>query len=223
MKELNYYMKKTNFYLLALLLIASISVSCNRSKGQVTKLPEPQKGTEKASLMKALQDRHSVRVFQEKDIPEQTLSNLLWAANGVNRSDGKRTAPSAINAQDIELFINKGNSVYHYVAAENTLVKVSDKDIRPIIADQNQFIMKAPVVILLISNQANFEGRKSAPMFGAMDAGLVAQNICLYCSSEGLGTVPCAPHIDAKAVREALDLSEDYLPLIYLPVGYPGE
>lgn len=175
------------------------------------------------SVQKALQDRHSIRSYADKQLSEQTLSNLLWAANGVNRKDGRRTAPSAINAQDIELYVNKADGVYHYAAADKKLVKVSSEDIRTIIVGRNQFAMKAPVVILLVSDKAKFRGNQNADILGAMDAGYVSQNIYLFCAAEGLGTVACAPRMDAEKVQKALGLSDNSIPLIYHPVGYPAE
>lgn len=193
----------------------------NKAYGQEINLPAPQKSNEKCSLMKALQDRHSVRLYRDEALSDQMLSDLLWAANGVNRADGKRTAPSAINAQDIELYVYKKNDgVYHYVPAENKLVKVSNADIRPIIVAHNSYINMVPVVVLLMSNQTKFGGIKSARKLAAMDAGYVSQNIYLYCAANGLGTVACAPPMDEEAVQKALGLSSDYLPLIYHPVGY---
>ena len=210
-------MKRVSLLVIVLAMIAGI----NQAYGQEVNLPAPQKNNEQSSLIKALQDRHSVRSYTDKALSDQMLSDLLWAANGVNRTDGKRTAPSAINAQDIELYVyKKDNGVYHYVPTENKLVKVSDTDIRPIIAAHNAYINVVPVVVLLMSNQAKFSGIKSAQKLGAMDAGYVSQNIYLYCAANGLGTVACAPPMDEAAVQTALGLSADYLPLIYHPVGY---
>jgi nitroreductase len=189
--------------------------------GQDVILPSAQKSDQPNSLTKALQERHSVRSYLDKTIPDQMLSDLLWAANGVNRSDGKRTAPSAINSQDIELYVYKKDvGVFHYAAAANKLEKVGDTDIRTIIGGRNTFINTVPYVILLVSNQAKFNGMKSAGKLGAMDAGYVSQNIYLYCAANGLATVACAPPMDAAAVQKALGLTTDYLPLIYHPIGY---
>jgi SagB-type dehydrogenase family enzyme len=194
----------------------------NSASAQDIMLPAPQKGNTNGCIMQALQNRHSVRSFSDKNISNQVLSDLLWAANGVNREDGRRTAPSAINAQDIEVYVSLKNGVYHYIATDNKLVKVTDGDLRSVIVGRNVFINNVPVVILLVSNQSKFRGRGSEK-FGAMDAGYVSQNICLFCSAFGLGTVPCAPPIDAAAVQKMLNLSTDYIPLIYQPVGYPNE
>lgn len=173
-------------------------------------------------LEEILMNRHSVRRYSDREVTDETLLKVLWAANGVNREDGRRTAPSAINAQDIELYVCKGDGAYHYLPKEKQLEKVSDVDIRPFIANFNKFILDKPV-ILLVSDQTKFariQGYRT-DMFGAMDAGYVSQNIALYCVAAGLATVPCAPKMDIDAVREALKLPSTMLPLIYHPIGYP--
>ena len=213
-------MKHKLFYASVLsILMATFSASFNTLNAQQTQLPLPQKGSVKTSLMNALQNRHSVRSYKNKTISDQTLSNLLWAANGVNRNDGRRTAPSAINAQDIELYIGKLDGTYHYLASENKLEKVNNENFINIVVGRNKFALDAPIVILLVSNGANFRGHNPS-LYGAMDAGYVSQNICLYCAADGLGTVPCAPKMDAAAIQKFLGVSTDYTPMIYHPIGY---
>lgn len=215
-------MKQKHYYLVALFTLMMGMTMTVSVKAQDIQLPAPQKTLAGGNLMTALQNRHSVRTYSNKQLSTQTLSNLLWAANGVNRADGRRTAPSAINAQDIEMYVNLSSGVYHYAAADNKLVKVSSENLSKLIVGRNEFIYDAPVVILLLSNQAKFK-RFPGTTLGTMDAGYVSQNICLYCSAFGLGTVPCAPKMDAAAVQKLLGVSADYLPLIYHPVGYPRE
>lgn len=173
-----------------------------------------------------LSARHSVRRYGAAVIDPDVLKAVLWAANGVNRIDGshKRTAPSAVNAQDIELYALTDDGAYHYQAIDSTLVKISDTDIRPMIAGRNDFILDQ-LTILLCSDQSKFDARfgDRAMTFGAMDAGYVSQNICLYCAAAGLATVPCAPPIDAEAVQSALGLPKTMMPLIYHPVGVERE
>lgn len=217
-------MKQKHFYGTSLfLMLVGIMMICSVANAQDIQLPVPQKDLLGGSLMQVLQNRHSVRRFDSKMLSNQTLSNLLWAANGVNRADGRRTAPSAINAQDIEMYVAlNGSGVYHYEASANKLMKVSDANLRELIVGRNVFINDAPVVVLLMSNQGKFK-RFPGNTLGAMDAGYVSQNIYLYCTAFGLGTVACAPKMDATAVQQMLGLSADYIPLIYHPVGYMRE
>lgn len=183
----------------------------DRSKAEVT------------SLTNILKNRKTTRTFMNTAISEKTVLDLLWAANGVNRPDGKRTAPSAINSQDIEMFVYiKGNGTFHYNAAENKLDKVNDTDFRASLGMKRP-AYEAPVTILLMSNKATFKGNQGADRLGAMDAGYVSQNIYLFCAAAGLGTVACAPPMDAASAQKALGLGTDYIPLILHPVGYPRE
>lgn len=183
---------------------------------------KPTEVNQEEVLTEILQNRRSVRQYSDREVSDEMLLKILWAANGVNREDGRRTAPSAVNAQDIELYVCKGEGTYHYLPVEKQLEKVSDTDIRPFIANFNKFILDKPV-ILLVSDQTKFnrvQGYRTE-MFGAMDAGYVSQNIALYCVAAGLATVPCAPRMDVDAVREALKLPSTMLPLIYHPIAYP--
>ena len=97
------------------------------------KLPQPDK-TLKTTLIAALQNRHSVRDFTEKDFSNQDLATLLWAANGINREDGKRTAPSALNKQDVEIFVIRKDGAYYWNAQTNTLERRSNQDLRSAVA-----------------------------------------------------------------------------------------
>lgn len=213
-------MRKLSLLVLTLVMMAGFNGVC----AQDILLPPPQKSNQQASLMDALQNRHSTRAYSEKMVSNQLLSDLLWAANGINRADGKRTAPSAINSQDIELYVYKKDvGTYHYLPAGNKLAKVSDADIRPLIIARNAFVNIVPYVVVLVSNQAKYNGMKSAYKLGAMDAGYVSQNIYLFCSAYGLSTVACAPPMDAAAIQKVLGLPAEFMPLIYHPVGFAKE
>lgn len=199
----------------AILLCAGCCFSCNNSGNS-----ENESATANV-FEEILMKRHSVRLYSDRQVGEEQLLQVLWAANGVNREDGKRTAPSCINAQDIEQYLCLSDGTYHYLPQEKKLEKISDTDIRPLIAGRNTFILNQPT-ILLVSNQekfARFDNLRAA-MYSSMDAGYVSQNICLYCTANGLATVPCAPPLDDKAIREALNLPSWMLPLIYHPIGW---
>lgn len=186
--------------------------------GETIKLPPVVKGVP-ATLMQALEKRQSVREFDKGNIPLRELSNLLWAANGVNREDGKRTAPSALNKQDVDVYVCMENGAYKYDAKGHALVQVTDKDVRPAVAAQQTWAADAPVVIVLVSDLRKLGGEKAREM-GAIDAGHVSQNVCLYCAATGLATVPRAS-MDKRAVATALNLENGQEPMLNLPVGYP--
>ena len=198
--------------------MAMVMMSGFVKAGETIKLPPVVKGVP-ATLMQALEKRQSVREFDKGNIPLRELSNLLWAANGVNREDGKRTAPSALNKQDVDVYVCMENGAYRYDAKGHALVQVTDKDVRPAVAAQQTWAADAPVVIVLVSDLRKLGGEKAREM-GAIDAGHVSQNVCLYCAATGLATVPRAS-MDKRAVATALNLEDGQEPMLNLPVGYP--
>ena len=173
------------------------------------KLPQPDK-TLKATLIDALQNRHSVRDFSEKDFSNQDLASLHWAANGINREDGKRTAPSALNRQDVEIFVIRKDGAYYWNAQTNTLELRSNQDLRSAVARGQEFVAKAPLSLVLVSN-----GDK----FGLADAGYVSQNICLICSAAGWACCPRAT-MDNETLAEQLKLTPKQVPMLNNTVGY---
>ena len=177
------------------------------------------------TVTEALYERHSGRSFSEKALPQELVMEVLWAGNGKNAYD-RRTAPSAVNAQDIDLYLCSAEGVSKYNAGDAKLEKVTDEDIRPFLQAQNKFIMNAPVTVLLVSDQTTFgEPRPGSRNmnFGLVDAGIVSENISLFCTAKGLATVCCMPRIREDEVRRALSLSERQIPILYHPVGYPAE
>ena len=101
----------------------------------VIQLTEPDK-TLDTSLMQALADRQSRREFFDEQISLEELSSLLWAANGINREDGKRTAPSAVNSQDIDIYVCMAAGAYLYDAKQNQLARITTEDLRPAVCGQ---------------------------------------------------------------------------------------
>jgi SagB-type dehydrogenase family enzyme len=177
----------------------------------------------KAPLMEALSKRMSTREFGAKKLSDQELSDLLWAGNGVNRPDGKRTAPSARNVQDIDIYVVMPEGAYLYDAKNNTLEPVAAGDHRAVIAPQQAFVATAPINLLLVSDYSRFPGGANdagTAAMAAMDAGMVSQNIALFCAAAGLATVPRAM-IDTEKTAAALKLKPTQKILLNHPVGYP--
>lgn len=173
-----------------------------------------------ATLMKALTNRQSTREYAEKDIALQELSNLLWAANGINRpAEGKRTAPSALNTQDIDIYVCKASGTYLYEPKHNQLKRINEKDLRAAVADRQDFVKAAPVCLVLVSNTEKFT-RGGGEKWGGVDAGYVSQNICLYCASAGLATVPRGS-MDAVTLKKELKLTDKQTLWLNHPIGYP--
>lgn len=187
----------------------------------IIKLPEPDK-TLDASLMQALTDRASQREFADKQLSLEDLSSLLWAANGVNREDGKRTAPSAVNAQDVDIYVSMASGAYLYDAKQSQLTRITTEDLRSAVCGKQP--MEAPVFLVMVADISRYpEGlasqRPLVESFAAMDAGYVSQNICLYCSAAKLATVPRAS-MDKEALTKSLNLKDTQIPLLNNPVGY---
>jgi nitroreductase len=171
------------------------------------------------SLGDALQQRRSMRSFSEQEISMQTLSTILWAACGVSDpKTGKITAPSAINMQDIKVYVCSKDGVCLYNAKANTLTKVSGKDLREAIAGKMQpFAKEAPISLVLVSTKDS--DRFPNDKYGAMDAGYVSQNIYLACTALGMKTVARAM-MDYDTLKQELNLPEtSYLELNH-PIGY---
>jgi len=204
------------------ILLLSIFLLSNIAIGQAPreiKLNAPQKDRG-SSLMKALSDRHSSREMDTRPLDMQDMSDLLWAANGVSRPDGRRTAPTAMNRQDVDLYVSLPDGVYLYDAKEHSLKLMIEEDIRPLLAGPQEFIKSAPVVVVMVSDTAKFPDGIDGKLWGAFDAGIVSQNINLFCSAVGLATVTRA-YMDAGKVKEVLKLSEGQVVMLNNPVGYP--
>jgi SagB-type dehydrogenase family enzyme len=211
-------MKKIIFTLTAMLMTLSNVYS---QELQAIKLNEPGKSRGSA-VMKALSDRHSDRQFDVKAVSLQDLSDLLWAANGVNRPDGKRTAPSAMNRQEIDVYVIREDGAYLYDAAGHTLKPVAKGDYRPAVASGQDFAAAAPLSLVLVANLEKLgkPAEEHTRLIAAMDAGIVCQNINIFCSAAGLSTVPRAT-MDKSELKKALQLSDTQLLMLNNPVGYP--
>ena len=206
-------MKKIIIFALALIMTGSIQAQ------EVITLPQPEVSKLSMSLGDALQQRRSMRSFTEQEISMQTLSTILWAACGVSDpKTGKITAPSAINMQDIKVYVCSKDGVCLYNAKANTLTKVLDKDLREAIAGKMQaFAKTAPISLLLVSTKDS--DRSLNDKYGAMDAGYVSQNIYLACTALGMKTVARAM-MDYDTLKQELNLpATSYLELNH-PIGY---
>lgn len=209
--------KKTSiFTALSFMTVAVVAAGQSDTRS----LPAPIKSA-KMTLMESLQQRHSVRDFSDKAVSDADLSELLWAACGINRPDTKKiTAPSAINAQDILVYVCTKDGAWLYVPDGNSLQKVSDKDLRTAVAGRQETVAVAPVSLVLVSDRTKFGDRaKGAEVMGAIDAGYVSQNICLACTALGLATVPRMT-MDKETLAKELHLDENKTLLVNHPVGY---
>lgn len=210
---------------LAILIMALLSMQC--SFAQDIKLPVANQNQKSMSVVETLKTRHSVRNFDAaKPLTEQQISDLCWAACGIVR-DGKHiTAPTAMNRQEIRLFVFTQKGVYEYNRVDNILVQNVKGDYRGLLASNGgkgfsqDFVKDAPVCLLMVIDFEIFgnQDEKSVQM-GCVDAGILSQNINLYCQAVGLATVPRATH-DTAGIRKLLDFTDKQLPIMNNPVGF---
>ncbi|RJX30267.1 MAG: SagB/ThcOx family dehydrogenase [Oxalobacter sp.] len=184
-------------------------------------LPPP-KTTGGKPLMQALSERRTVREYDSKMLSPQTMSNLLWAAFGVNRPKEKgRTAPSAHDVQEISIYVvtEKGVSLYDPFA--NRLVHVSNQDIRALTGKQD-FVITASVNLVYVSDHIKLadDPEEYRRFYSATDTGFISQNVYLFCASEGLVTMVRA-YIDLPALSKALGLKKNQHIILAQSVGYP--
>lgn len=194
-------------------------------KGATT-LPPPDTGGG-IPLNEALGRRRSRRDFADKDLELKTVSQLLWAAQGVTEpSSGFRTAPSAGALYPLEVFVLEKENLYRYLPASNSIETVSrgvDTDRLADAAAGQTFVAEAPVVIIIgaVFERTRAKYGERADRYVHMEAGHAAQNLLLEAVSLGLGAVPVGAFYD-KEVSKILGLPADVGPLYLIPVGYPG-
>lgn len=178
------------------------------------------------SVQEAFSLRRSYRGgISGRELSPQQLSDLLWAANGVNRPDGGRTAPSAIGAKDVDIYVVMPAASYLYDADAHVLKWVADGDLRKAASGGQAFVETVPMVLLLVSDAARFGERmdtETVDVFAGVDVGIVSQNISLFCAGHGLATIPRAM-MDQEVLRNALKLSGSQHLLLNNAVGFPAE
>jgi SagB-type dehydrogenase family enzyme len=205
--------------LLVAVLVNTIALAGDLQKPVA--LPKPQTEGGKP-LMLALKDRSSSRSFRADKLQLQVLSNLLWAAFGVNRSDsGKRTAPSAKNWQEIDIYVAVAEGLYLYDAKGHLLEPVVPEDIRGLTGVQ-AFVREAPVNLVYVADFTRMSGAspEDRDLYAAADTGFISENVYLFCASEGLATV-VRGSIDRPVLARAMKLRPDQKIILGQTVGYP--
>jgi SagB-type dehydrogenase family enzyme len=199
----------------------AVGAAAPAQDAQTVELPKPQM-TGGRPLMEVLKDRRSQRSFSTKPLPPQVLSNLLWAACGVNRPDGRRTAPSAVNWQEVDVYVATSDGLYLFDAKAHALKLVVAKDLRAQTGGQ-PFVGQAPVNLVYVADYARM-GRGSdrdKDFYAAADTGFISQNVYLFCASEGLATV-VRGSVDKAALGTAMGLRPEQHVTLAQTVGYPG-
>ena len=204
-----------------MICLVALSGAVYAQEGDMLKLPDPvTKGGK--PLMQALQERHSTREFSPKALSTQELSNLLWAAAGVNRPDsGKRTAPSARDWREIDIYVTLAEGGYRYDANDHVLSLIKKVDMRGSTGLQD-FVAHAPVNLVYVADLSRMEeaSQEQKTLYVGADTGFIAQNVYLFCASEGLATV-VRGSVDREALAKQMGLSKHQWITLAQTVGYP--
>jgi len=216
--------KKTLLIVAVLFCFVSVSIAADLTP---VKLPAPDMKGGKP-LMQCLNDRKSDRSFSTKKLPVQILSNLLWAACGINRPpSGRRTAPSALNWQEIDIYVAMEEGLYLYNAKTHTLDPVVKSDLRKHTARLPQpsrsSIVGAPLQLIYVADYAKMRigiSDEDAKFYSATDTAFIGQNVYLYCASEGLATIIRA-YFDRDSLTKEMKLRDTQKIILVQAAGYP--
>jgi SagB-type dehydrogenase family enzyme len=195
------------------------------------KLPAPVlKGA--LSVEEVLQNRRATRKFANRSLELAQVSQLLWAADGVNHPQGKRTAPSGRAAYPIDLYLvvgergvtNLAPGVYRYAVADHALELVAPGEFRPAVAkacNSQVWIGEAPVIVVIAGDIKRSEAKngEQGTLFTHMEAGFIGQNIFLQGGALNLGAGVAGGFKD-QPLAQALKLPENDVPFLVMPVGY---
>jgi SagB-type dehydrogenase family enzyme len=195
---------------------------CSAQVIETVPLPPAQK-TGGMPVMEAFQLRKSQRSFSSKELSSQQLSNLLWAAYGINRPDGFRTVPAAKNWYEYDIYVLKSDGWFLYEVSKHALLKIGNEDLR-VYGGTQDFVKAAPVILVYVAdfdrmNDTTDELRK---FFSAVDVGYISQNVYLWCASEGLATIILG-QVDKVKVREVLKLKPNQQVILSQPVAFQGQ
>jgi len=199
------------------------SVTVFAEEAEPIKLPPPQTTGGKV-LMQALKDRKTSREFSSKELPLQIISDMLWAANGINRPDSARkTAPSAMNMQEIDIYVATAGGLYLYDAKNNIMAPVLKEDIR-VLTGRQPFVKDAPVNLIYVADLSKMSklAADAVDFYSAADTGFISENVYLYCASAGLATV-VRGMVDRTALAKGMKLRPNQKIILAQTVGYPRE
>ncbi len=211
----------------AVALAACFVAAPGHAQSEFVTLPKARMDAGKP-LMRALAERKTTREFSDRTLSPQQLSDLLWAAFGVNRPQADRpglgrTAPSAMNRQEIDLYVALPDGAYAYEAEPHRLRRILSGDIRA--KTGPAAAAKAAVTIIYVSDlaKATMPGRSSPePGYSNINAGFIGQNVYLFAASEGLGAWFRGSIPDAKEMSQTLKLRPDQHIIYVQTVGYPA-
>jgi nitroreductase len=207
------------FNLISALMIMAASVFAQDLKPVLLPKPQMEGGR---PLMQVLKERKTIREFSTKPLPPQMLADLLWAAWGINRPEsGRRTAPTALNKQEIDLYVATSDGLFLYDAKENSLKPIVAKDIRALTGRQ-PYVKESPVSLIFVADFSKMAGGtdEEKERYAWTDTGYISQNVYLFCTSEGLATGVRAL-IDRPALAKEMNLRPDQRITMAQSVGFP--
>lgn len=185
-------------------------------------------------MNKVMASRHSVRDFDPtRDVDRETLGQILWMTVGINRPEAEpgnaakaanRTNPTALNRQEIRVYLFGKDGVWEYMADGHLLKHISNGDHRKILSGTKQFsqdfVTDAPYIILFVADLTGLPQDEPTRQMSLIDAGIACENLNLACVSTGLATVPRAT-MDKESISALLGFSDLQIPVLNNPVGYP--
>ena len=191
------------------------------AQAKAIQLPAPRKDGGRP-LMQVLQDRQSQREFRREPLPLPILSTLLWAAFGINRPDGHRTAPSASNRQEIDIYVAMPEGLYLYEPTSHGLKLIVAEDLRGATGTQ-AFAAEAAIDLVFVADQSKMSAGSGDDrlLYAGADTGFISQNVYLYCASEGLATV-VRGSVDRPVLGRRMQLRPDQRIILAQSVGYPS-
>ena len=205
-----------------ILVMAVVAATSLTIMAEDRMLPAPDM-TAGTTVMEAMANRRSIRKYTERKFSDQELSNLLWAAMGKNREDGRRTAPTCRNFQEIRLFVFDAEGVGEYHPATHSLTPCVVGDYRYLLAAGQDFVKTAPICLVMIADMSKFGNvDERAKMMASVDAGIVSQNISVACAGLGFATVPRAM-MQAADIVKLLNLSDSHIAIMNNPVGFEAK
>jgi nitroreductase len=210
-------MKNRLFWILMILLGLITPVTSGNAK-EINLPARPSKSN--IDIVTALKQRRTAREYSPAKLSLEDLSAILWAANGVNRPGGKRTAPSAHGRQYIDIYVAGDNGVYLYDAPGHKLIEVTDQNVKDRLARQGHVAASSHVLVLVADlNKVPGSAGDTQLYWAHSTAGTIAENVHLMAAARGVGTGIVAG-IKADDIRAALNLAKDAVPLYAMPLGY---
>ena len=207
-------------------LLPSLAISLFAISATAADITLPAPNRAAMPLGEALAARKTIRDFSSEPLTDQELSDLLWAANGFNRPEAhKRTAPTAVNRQEIDLYVLRKDGAYLWDSEANVLRQVSSEDLRGFTGRMNDpanFALTAPVALVYVidfQRQRMRDRPQDSLRYASVDCGFVGQNVYLHCAASGLGTVFLGS-LRPDEIAKALALPETSVPLFAQTVGH---